>query len=169
MNRPAREIVAQHFDYDPATGVLRWRVKRRAVNPGDIAGTISKTLRGRRYRRVNFFGQRYPASHLIWVLMTGEWPSVQIDHRNRDSLDNRWDNLCAAFRSQNQGLNQTGYRGVSLDKINNRWVARIKSQHVGRFNTAEEAARAYDVKAKELYGEFAYLNFPSEPRGTQTC
>jgi len=33
---------------------------------------------------------------------------------------------------------------------------------LGWYATAEEAARARDAKAKELHGEFAYLNFPDE-------
>ena len=46
MDRPTREIIAQHLDYDPATGVLRWKIKRQGVRLGSIAGTISKTLKG---------------------------------------------------------------------------------------------------------------------------
>lgn len=58
--------------------------------------------------------------------------------------------------------NSTGYRGV--EKKNGKFYARIghnwKLQHIGTFDSAEEAARAYDAKAKELKGDKAILNFP---------
>jgi len=164
VDRPTREIIAKYLDYDLATGVLRWRVKIRNVNSGDVAGYINKTAKGYRHRRVYLLGRQYPASHLIWVLMTEEWPVAEIDHRNLDSLDDRWDNLRLATKTQNrqnQGLkriNSTGYKGVYLQS--NRWIAQIRKQHIGCFNTAEEAARAYDIKAEEFYREFARLNFP---------
>jgi len=174
VDRPTREIIAQHLDYDPATGALRWRVKRRGVTFGGVAGTIVETLQGHRYRQVTLFRRRWMASRLIWVLMTGEWPPEQIDHRNRDSLDDRWSNLRAATRSQNQGnrglirgvqrQTTSGYKGVycSKQQLRKRWIAQIRSKYIGCFFTAEEAARAYDIEARKLYGEFAALNFPRE-------
>ncbi len=55
------------------------------------------------------------------------------------------------------------YKGVSLDKRSNRWVSSIghnyKRIYLENFDLPEDAARAYDVKAKELHGEFAYQNF----------
>lgn len=55
-------------------------------------------------------------------------------------------------------------KGVSWNKRREKWQADIgmsgKRKRLGRFNTAEEAARAYDEAAKELHGEFARLNFP---------
>ncbi len=51
-----------------------------------------------------------------------------------------------------------------LQILNKKWLAHIvygyRTHRIGLFVTAEEAARAYDEKAKELYGEFARLNFP---------
>ena len=56
--------------------------------------------------------------------------------------------------------NTSGYKGVS--KRNNKWSASIHKDnqkiHLGYFHTAKEAAKAYDTKAKELFGEFANVN-----------
>ena len=61
--------------------------------------------------------------------------------------------------------NKYGYRGVWLDSKRQKYVATIcgknkRGRHLGRFNTPEEAAAAYDEAAKEEYGENAFLNFP---------
>lgn len=96
--------------------------------------------------------------------------SVQVDHINRDGLDNRKENLRICTTGQNransrmQKNNKSGYRGVY--KKGNRWAAYVsnkpKRYHVGTFGTPEQAARAYDKVAKKHYGEFAQLNFPEE-------
>ena len=90
------------------------------------------------------------------------------DHRNGDGLDCRRTNLRAATNQQNivnfDRSNKTSYRGVSFreDRKSRPWRAQIsfkrKGIHLGYFETAEEAARAYDVKCIELFGEFAIIN-----------
>jgi len=61
-----------------------------------------------------------------------------------------------------QPVGKSGYRGVR--RHGRRYVARITWQRIthnlGTFPTAEEAARAYDAKARELHGTYALLNFP---------
>jgi hypothetical protein len=96
---------------------------------------------------------------------------MDVDHKDRDGLNNRRGNLRIATTAQNvanQRLspnNTSGYRGVHRHK-SQRWVAAItcnrKATHIGYFAKAEDAARAYDTKARELFGEFARLNFPEE-------
>lgn len=97
---------------------------------------------------------------------------VGVDHKNGDGLDNRRANLRAANQSQNtantrlRSDNKSGLRGVSWRKANNCWCAQIridgKTLWLGLFSTREAAARAYDVAALQIFGEFARLNFPKE-------
>ena len=94
----------------------------------------------------------------------------EIDHRNGNGLDNRRCNLRDCTRSQNnqnrhktKGTSQ--YKGVSWYKNGNKWrteiMLNLKRYHLGYFNSEIEAAKSYDKKAKELFGEFALLNFPT--------
>lgn len=97
-----------------------------------------------------------------------------VDHVNHNGLDNRQCNLRVCSRSQNQHNrgpmpNTTSrFKGVRRDKKHSAWWSSIraygKTIYLGRHPTEELAARAYDAKAKELHGEFAYQNFPLEPK-----
>lgn len=94
--------------------------------------------------------------------------SLQIDHIDRDGLNNQKTNLRVATQSQNRAnavwFNPTGFKGVI--KHGRKWLSRIEKSdtkyRIGAFDNPEDAARAYDAKARELFGEFAYLNFPIE-------
>lgn len=64
--------------------------------------------------------------------------------------------------------NMFGYRGVEWDGARGKFRARIepasdrkRGKWLGRFDTAEEAALAYDGAAREIYGMHAFLNFPN--------
>ncbi len=118
-------------------------------------------------------------SHLsMHRLIMNAPPAMQVDHINGNGLDNRRCNLRLATVGQNDcnrprtKRNTSGYKGVSLKKPfltgRLRWFARIshngKDIGLGYHDTAEEAARVYDAKAVELFGDFAYLNFPEEGR-----
>lgn len=95
-------------------------------------------------------------------------PNEQVDHINGNKLDNRIDNLrnCTAKQnSYNNSIysnNTSGYKGVVLIKTSGKFRARIrfnnKYLHIGCFNSAIEAAKAYNKKATELFGEFARVN-----------
>lgn len=91
-----------------------------------------------------------------------------IDHINHNKLDNRACNLRLATRTENlynsvaQKNNLSGFKGVKTSNKGH-FEARIrhsgKTIYIGGFKDPIEAAKAYDEKAKELHGQFAYLNF----------
>lgn len=97
-------------------------------------------------------------------------PGKQIDHINHDGLDNRKINLRITDASQNSRntrktfrLTTSKFKGVYWDKSRKLWAATIrinyKHKTIGRFKNEIEAAKAYDKKAKELFGEYSCLNF----------
>ena len=98
-------------------------------------------------------------------------PGVQIDHRDGNGLNCSRDNLRLCTNQNNRrnsrkgNRNTSGFKGVSFFKRDQNWRAYImldaRQIHLGYFKTSEEAARAYDNAAKELFGEFASPNFNS--------
>ena len=101
-----------------------------------------------------------------YILMA---PSAyQVDHINRDRLDNRKKNLRVVTPDKNYfnramlSNNTSGFKGVCFDKARNKYMASIQKDrrqfNLGRYGTAIEAAKAYNEAAKQLFGEYAYLN-----------
>lgn len=123
-------------------------------------------------------GNWYVVSHvkgkqikLHRLIMCESDPTVKIDHRNHNGLDNRKDNLRRATTMQNTRNvgptknNKTGYKGVYLyrsDNPDNRFCVRIRANGAkifgGYFKTAIEGAEKYNELATKYHGEFAFLN-----------
>lgn len=95
-------------------------------------------------------------------------PSMQVDHRDGNGLNNQKENLRVCTASQNrmnEGIRKdstSGYRGVHWVKGKKKWKAVIvrnrKFYQLGYFPTKELGAAAYNEAAKEIFGEFAVLN-----------
>jgi hypothetical protein len=104
--------------------------------------------------------------HMHRLLCDGD----MIDHVNGNTLDNRRSNLRAVTHVQNNANKRSGggasqYKGVFRSgSVSNPWMAKIgvnyRRVHLGMFPTEEDAARAYDNAARDLWGEYACLNFP---------
>lgn len=102
-------------------------------------------------------------------------PNEQVDHKDGNGLNNRRANLRVCTHGQNasnsRSYSSTGYKGVAIHPATGRrkryqakaWNG-TKNVSLGYYETAEEAARAYDKAAPSIYGEFAWLNFPAGSR-----
>jgi hypothetical protein len=101
-------------------------------------------------------------------LITNAATGQAVDHADCDTLNNRRANLRFCTSRENcmnrpaNWNNQSGFKGVSLNKHTNRWVAKVSREFIGAYRSSAEAARAYDAAVIKRFGEFAHTNFPRE-------
>lgn len=160
-----RELTAARLrellHYDPDTGVFTWRNDQpsRDVKAGDIAGRMR--LDG--YVSISCDGRSYVAHRLAWLHVCGDWPDLDIDHRDGQRANNAFANLRQASDSQNaqnraiRSDNSSGFPGVGWHKGKGAWQAKIginsRRFFLGIFDTPEEAHAAY-LSAKARKHEF---------------
>jgi len=115
MNRiklPSQDYLKEHYEYNELTGDFNKRGKQACK------GTVAK------YKRIRIGKSVLAVHRLIYVYMTGEnIDELEIDHRNRNSQDNRWVNLVKRTRSSNQ-LN-TGQSCIRIRQRSKPYQARI--------------------------------------------
>lgn len=149
--------------YDPETGLWTWLW---CPPPNQrYTGCQAGYTRSDGYNLIRIGGVAHYCSRLAFFYMTGEWPKEEMDHIDRDPSNDKWENLreaSSAENKQNTGLirssNTSGFRGVSWNKAQKKWVAYVNSFPLGSFDTIEEAVAARDSAAEQLHGEFAVLN-----------
>jgi hypothetical protein len=138
---------------------------------GHFFGSTGKRIGSytRKYGRVMFKRKPVSMHRLAFYLVEGEWPAEEVDHINGNSHDNRWCNLRKCDRASNMKNrtryknSKSGFKGVCKRNGYEKYRAVIKSDNViyslGDYDTAEEAAMAYDKAAKSLHADFSNLNF----------
>lgn len=143
----------------------RWNVREYVRPNGSIVGPYAFTGSKKNGRVV--------IVRLHRLLMPG---AGQVDHEDGDGLNNQRSNLRPATDVQNhanQRKNSTWrgrptssrFKGVYWSKARCKWVAQIQAGrgrrcHLGSFAEEADAARAYDAAAREVFGEYARVNFP---------
>jgi hypothetical protein len=151
--------------------VLRNTGHRALVDAEDFARVSAfewrETSHGYAYRYVD------GANVYMHRFVLDATPDMDVDHINGEKLDNRRANIRLATAGQNLANQRTQqrdktsrFKGVYKSSLCDGWVAQVKvaqhARYLGRFATEEQAARAYDAAARELFGEFARPNFPNE-------
>ncbi len=165
-NRVPPHLIAEIFDYNPITGWVTWKKSPHPLFPvGARAGSIDTNKLGYNNRRICYDKKRYNETHIIWAIMMGKWPTLEIDHINTNSLDNRWENLREATKSQQKMNsnkrrdNKIGFKCITYSKRLNkyRWAVKANNKHlIGKyFSTPEEAYSDYCAQLPKLHGEFA--------------
>lgn len=153
-NPPSLELVRSLYCYDPETGKVTNSVNISSrARAGQEAGTKDNG-----YRKIQISGGQYGAHRIAWYLHYGEWPDKFIDHVNCDRSDNRIENLRLATVSENQINSRARPSALGLKgayKVGNRYRSQFYHQHLGYFDTKEDAHAAYIKRARELFGEFA--------------
>jgi len=156
------ERLRELLDYDPATGIFRWRVSRGGTAR---AGTVAGSPQSDGYAQIKIDGPNYMAHRLAWLWGTGSWPAALIDHINGDRADNRFVNLREATLYQNQynsrisSRNTSGHKGICWHEQIGKWQAYLKfggkQRHLGYFTNIEDAAAAIEEARHIHHGAFA--------------
>lgn len=167
-NLPTRERILSLLDYDPESGLFRWKETNRNRKRGAVAGSYNNG-----YIRIGFDGASYFAHRLAYIVMTGGQltSADEVDHRNGRKDDNRWCNLRLLSRSNNvhnappSKLNHSGYRGVQWRPYNKRWIANIsvngRRVHLGTYAEKRDALAAR-MAAESKYGVVTYGNHTTD-------
>lgn len=128
MEKLTQERLKELLFYCSVTGDFVWLVYRSSqANIGDFAGHITDND----YSRIRVDGNSYRAHRLAWLYQEGYFPEYQIDHKDGNKINNRWDNIRHVTRScnkQNKKIrmdNTSGFMGVLWNKRRNKWWARI--------------------------------------------
>jgi hypothetical protein len=167
------EYLRECFDMDEATGVLTWRSRARshfkntaradswnAIYAGKKAGGVDKDG----YVQCKVYYQTISAQRICWALAYGEFPTMILDHIDRNRANNAISNLRECTKAENsrnvrKKANAVGLKGVrrSRRKFQAQIGVNNKKIYLGSFSTAAEAHAAYCVAAVKHHGEFANL------------
>jgi hypothetical protein len=160
------EYVRSILEYNPGTGVFRWKWRddARKSHNTRYAGTVAGCAKPSGYVVITINKRLYQSHRLAWLYVHGAWPPKDLDHIDGDKPNNRIANLRLATKqenSRNVGLqknNSTGIKGVFWDKQNQKFRANIsndgKTIYLGLFQTLAEAAAARHAAEIKYFGDF---------------
>lgn len=171
---PTREALLKEYDYDPVLDIWhnrhsskprQWRNEERFVRRCRHVKSKRRIEPANNYLYLTFGGYKYAAHRLVWLFHHGKMGPEHIDHIDGKKWNNKIENLRLCTPQQNacnRGKpenNASGFKGVFWSERYQKWVASItakgKVYHLGRYQTPEDAHKAYREAATKHHGEFA--------------
>jgi len=147
--------------YDASTGIFYWLESRGRASAGSAAGYVND----KGYIAIRINGRAWLAHVLAWLTTTGDMPCQQVDHRDTDRANNRFENLRLSTQLENtynrsmMSNNRSGVKGVHWHSFSQSWRAVIgvkgKKIQVGTFKTIEQAKEAIAAARESHHKEFA--------------
>ena len=142
-----------------STGAFVWL--QMLSNRGPV-GAQAGRVDARGYVAIGLDRRQYKAHRLAWLYMTGEWPALEVDHRDADRANNAWLNLRQLTHRHNmenerkaRSTNKSGLLGVHQCRATGRYRAAItvagRCKQLGRFDTPELAHQAYVNAKRQLH------------------
>lgn len=166
-DRPAAQILSGTITGDSSMRHIKLtRGKFAIVDDGDY-GKLNK----HKWCHSNGYATRRSGGKIIFMhrVILNVAKGAETDHKNHNKSDNRRCNIRICTKSQNNQNRKrydgsaSQYKGVHWNGLLKKWRAQIvldyKKVHIGVYCLEIDAAKAYDAKAEELFGRFAYLNF----------
>lgn len=121
-----QEKVKKLFIYQEDGSLLR-RESRGRIHAGYVAGCVDSSG----YLQIGIEGKAFLAHRLVWLYHHGYWPENQVDHIDRDKLNNMIDNLrevsqsCNLRNTGNRSTNTSGVKGVHWSSGRRKWKVQI--------------------------------------------
>lgn len=142
-NKLTQKEIRRLFSYNKNTGILKWKVSlNSSIKIGSIAGTKHQG-----YLDVKIYGKSYRVHRIIWLGIHGYFTENEIDHINKNGIDNRLCNLREVSRQcnvRNRGINKRNKSGITgVYYHRKKWESKItinyKQKNIGTFTCFDEA------------------------------
>ena len=165
-NRTEQELQNIASSWEMRDGILTW--KRQANGGKKIGDPVGVTTLSSGHQKcfLTFGGKLvgYSVGQVAWFLYTGEWADLEVDHKDCNPMNNLFENLRLANRSQQcknrvAGRKGRANKGVYKRNYGDKWSAQIwvgkRCICLGTYASSQEAAEVRELATAMLHDEFA--------------
>lgn len=145
-----QECLRRLISYCPHTGLFIWKTTGKGRSLDRTCGHVwTNRENGKNYHKIKVCRKEYFAHRLAFLYMTGCFPDGEVDHKDGNGLNNKWDNLRDVTTQENgknrrlNARNKSGHLGVRWEPDRNKYRATIRVDkhlvYLGQFSDLESA------------------------------